>query len=84
MDDSKPEGQKKTIQQMSTAQIISFVLEFGFIIVIPLFAFGFLGKYLSQKHNNKLFLAGFLILALTTSSVWGYRRIFQIYKEYIK
>ena len=78
---SKTELQTK--KRITISQTISFVIEFGFIILLPLLAFGYLGKWLTGKYDNRLYLIGGLILALLTSSVWCYRRIYKIYKEFI-
>ncbi|HEX3095949.1 MAG TPA: hypothetical protein VHQ20_02400 [Patescibacteria group bacterium] len=77
---SENADQKK---QLSNKKILAFSLEFGFMIVIPLVVFAFVGKWLSTAHHNKGFLYGGIVLALITSTVWFWKRITDIYNDYI-
>jgi hypothetical protein len=76
--DSKSEQKKLT-----HSKIISFSLEFGFMIVLPLVIFVSLGKLLSAHYHNQGFLYGGVVLALITSVLWFWKRITDIYKDFI-
>lgn len=78
--ESKSEHKK----QMTFKKTLMFSLEFGFMIVLPLAIFAFLGNKLADKYHNRLFLFGGLILALITSCVWFYKRINDIYNDFTK
>lgn len=62
---------------------LSFAIEMGFIIALPLVGFAYLGKFLDQRYhtNNKIFLLGGIILALITTSVIFLKRIKDIMKD---
>lgn len=70
-------------KQVTFVKSLSFVMQFGFMIVIPLVIFAFAGKWLANHYNNQIFLYLGLILALLTSSVWFYHRINSLYKDFI-
>lgn len=70
-------------KQITFARSISFVMQFGFMIVIPLVIFALGGKWLSNKYGTPLYLYLGLVLALLTSSVWFYQRINSLYKDFI-
>lgn len=59
-------------------------LEFGLIIAIPLAVFGSLGKWLATQQNNRIFLFAGLILALLISTGLLFKKINDIYKDFIK
>jgi undecaprenyl pyrophosphate phosphatase UppP len=79
MKDQIPSKNDKT--SLTNRMVVAIAVEFGFIIAIPLVVFGFLGKWLSNKYDNKLFLAGALVLALLISTICLYRMIFKLYKK---
>ncbi len=70
-------------KQMTNKKILAFSLEFGFMIALPLLLFTFLGKYLAAKHYNQGFLYGGIVLALLTSFAWFWKRISDIYNDYL-
>ena len=60
---------------------MNLAFEFGFIIALPLLAFAYAGRALDRHyHTNFLALVG-IFIALTTSSIWFYRRIKEIREE---
>lgn len=69
---------------LTFAKSLSLALQFAFIILLPLLAFGFLGKWLEQRYENRFWLVGALVLALITSSVWFYKKISDLYKDFIE
>lgn len=71
-------------KQMTFKKTLMFSLEFGFMIVLPLAIFAFAGNKLAQHYGNRAFLFGGLILALLTSCIWMFKRINDIYKDFIK
>ena len=83
MDDNelKPSGSEKQVNNM---KILGFASEFGFIIALPLVAFIFLGKYLDTRANTKYFTLIGVLLALTLSVTWLYKRIKVILKDFRK
>ena len=59
----------------------SLAFEFGFIIALPLVAFGLLGKYLDGKlGTNYIALIG-ILLAIIASTVWLSKRIKSILED---
>ena len=83
--DSKEVGQpnKQKSSQLTTMKTLSFAIQFGFMIAIPLLVFVFIGKWLSAKYDNEAFLYVGLVLALLTSTAWFYKRITALYKDFI-
>lgn len=71
-------------KQMTFRKTLMFSLEFGFMIVLPLLIFGYAGDWLADHYHNRGYLFGGLILALLTSTIWMYKRINDIYKDFIK
>jgi hypothetical protein len=83
MDDNKlkPNSSEKQVNNM---KILGFASEFGFIIALPLVAFIFLGKYLDNRFNTKYFTLVGVLLALTLSVSWLYKRIKLILENFRK
>ncbi len=71
-------------QHFTTMKSLSFAIQFGFMIVVPLLVFAFAGKWLSAHYNNQIYLYAGLILALLTSTVWFYKKISDLYKDFIE
>ena len=69
--------------QLTTMKTLSFAIQFGFMIAIPLLVLAFIGKWLSAKYGNEAFLYAGLVLALITSTAWFYKRITTLYKDFI-
>ncbi len=59
----------------------NLVLEFGFIIALPLLAFGYLGKLLDERNATQYLKLIGILLALIISTTWLYRRIKEILKD---
>lgn len=78
------ENNKPNKKQLTLMNGLSFAIQFGFIIVIPLLVFSFAGKWLAARYNNQIFFYGGLILALLTSVIWVYKRISDLYKDFIE
>lgn len=66
---------------LTTRKTLALALEFGFIIALPLVAFSLLGKWLAEKYDTKLFLYAGILLAVTSSTLWLYRRMKEIFDE---
>ncbi len=83
MDDNelKPSSSEKQVNNM---KILGFASEFGFIIALPLVAFIFLGKYLDNRFSTKYFTLIGVLLALTLSVSWLYKRIKLILENFRK
>lgn len=66
-------------------RMISFATEFGFIIALPVVAFGLGGRWLDgHTHHEHLYTLLGILLALITSTIFLGRRINQIRKELTK
>lgn len=74
-------NEQKTITWQKTLVI---AMEFGFIIVLPLIAFSYVGKWLENKYDNKIFFMASLLAALIFSTIWLYRKIMKLYDEFTK
>lgn len=81
--ETKEEIAKTEKKKITFLKSLSFALQFGFMIAIPLVIFAGLGKWLSNRYDNQVFLYGGLILALTSSAIWFYQRINSLYKDFI-
>ncbi|OGE81077.1 MAG: hypothetical protein A3H72_03235 [Candidatus Doudnabacteria bacterium RIFCSPLOWO2_02_FULL_48_8] len=56
-------------------RIASLALEMGFIIALPLVAFGLLGKWLDAKWDSEPWMALVgILLAIVATTVWLIRR----------
>jgi hypothetical protein len=64
--------EKKRLTYLKT---INIAMEFGFIVVVPLLGFGYLGKWLDHRYNHHFFVLIGIILALLTSGLWFYQSI---------
>ncbi len=80
----EPETNKPDNKQLTNKKILAFALEFGFMIAIPLVVLSFTGKWLAAKYNNIGFFYGGIVLALIISVVWFWKRITDIYNDFIK
>jgi hypothetical protein len=78
MDES---GQKPKTPQINRLKLINLAMELGFIIALPLVAFGLGGKWLDQRFGTEPWLTLIAIaVAITTTTIWLIRRL----KEMIK
>ncbi len=80
--DQKPLTQNER-KVMTTRKTLVFSLEFGFMIALPLVIFAFTGKWLAHRYDNMGFFYGGLVLALLISTGWFWKRITDIYNDYI-
>jgi flagellar biogenesis protein FliO len=62
-------------------KLVNLSAELGFIIALPLVAFGLLGKWLDSRLGTEpwLTIAG-ILFAIVSTTIWLIRR----FKEYIK
>lgn len=74
MSEQQPDFAKK--------QAVALAFELGYIIAIPILAFGYLGKYLDAAWGTHPYLkvAG-LLLAIISSSVWLYKKFSQVFES---
>lgn len=79
--DNQAEAQKEEYKTFTFMKALTLSMEFGFIIVLPLLAFVYLGKYLDSKYNQHIFVVFGIVLALVTSSIWFYVSIEKIIKR---
>lgn len=77
------ETKSKKSKQIPLSKTLSIALQFAFIILLPLLVFGSVGQWLAGRYGNKLWLIAALLLALTTSTVWFYQKISDLYKDFI-
>ena len=77
----KEPDQKDANKQVTMMKTLGFATEFGFIIALPLVAFLFLGKYLDNKYQTEYFALIGILLALTLSTTWLYRKIRSILND---
>ncbi len=81
--DAEPTSKTQTQKQLTNKKILSFSLEFGFMIAIPLVVLALTGKWLAAKHHNEGFLYGGIVLALIISVAWFFKRIKDIYNDFL-
>jgi len=60
---------------INKGELVSIALELGFIIALPVIAFGYLGKWLDGKFGSypALTLVG-ILTAIVFTSFWMYRK----------
>jgi hypothetical protein len=67
--------------KVDRGQMISLAFDLGFVIALPLVAFGLLGKYLDAKYGTEPWITlGSIALAITTTTVWLTKKL----KGYLK
>lgn len=77
------EQTKAKQKQITFAKSLSIALQFAFIVLLPLLVFGLTGRWLATKYENKFWLIGGLIVALTITTLWFYRKISDLYKDFL-
>lgn len=82
MPDQIPDNNEK--KSPYSARTLAIAVEFGFIIAVPLAATTILGKWLSLKFDQPLYLYGAIVLAIILSTSILTIRIKKIYDEIIK
>jgi len=73
--------QKEQKKRLTSLKALSIATEFGFIIVIPLLAFGYVGKWLDHRYNQHFFIFLGIVLAIITSGVWFIKIIKDLMKD---
>ena len=66
---------EKPKNSLNKRELISIAFELGFIIALPIVAFGYAGKWLDARLGTEpwLTLVG-IALAIISTSVWMYRK----------
>ena len=69
----------KPNKSLNKSELVSIAFQLGFIIALPILAFGFLGKWLDGKFGTypTITLVG-ILAAIALTSVWIYRK----FKDY--
>lgn len=69
------EGEKRKGKGLNKSELVSIAFELGFIIALPILAFGLGGKWLDAKWGTDpwLTIAG-ILFAIFSTSVWIYRK----------
>ncbi len=78
---AQKEQQKAEKKRLTTLKTLGIATEFGFIIVLPLLGFAYLGKWLDHRYNQHFFIFVGLILAIITSGLWFIRVIRDLMKD---
>lgn len=78
---TEQENRKEEYKAITLMQALHISVEFGFMIVLPLLLFVFLGKFLDNRYNQNFFVLIGIVLALMFSSVWFYISIDRIIKR---
>jgi hypothetical protein len=75
------EGEKGKGKTFNKSALVAIAFELGFIIALPIIAFGTLGKWLDARAGTEplLTLVG-VLAAIVSTSVWIYRK----FKNYFK
>lgn len=81
--EQKPDSEKIARKELTNKKILAFSLEFGLMIVIPLLVCALGGKWLAQKFDNQAYFYGGVVLALLISFAWFWKKITEIYNDFI-
>jgi putative F0F1-ATPase subunit (Ca2+/Mg2+ transporter) len=79
--DTQTNQQKAGKQRLTNMKALGIATEFGFIIIIPLLAFGYLGKWLDHRYHQNFFILLGILLAIVTSGLWFFRVIKSLMKD---
>lgn len=76
-----PEQSEKPKKSLNKSELVSIAFELGFIIALPVVAFGWLGKWLDAKLGTFpiMTLIG-IFTAIVSTSVWIYRKFRNYFK----
>ena len=70
---------EKPKKPLNKRELVSIAFELGFIIALPVVAFGLGGKWLDARAGTKpLFTLAGILVAISSTSVWIYRK----FKDY--
>ena len=75
------ENDIKSKKQATIMRATNLAFEFGFIIALPIIAFGLLGKYLDKKFDTHYIVLIGVLLAVASSTTWLYKRIKAILED---
>ena len=81
MENQQNEAEKKPSQEKKPAMyfmVVELGLEFAFMLLVPLLAFIYGGKWLDAKTSHHFFVIIGILLALALSSYLIYRKINEI------
>ncbi len=84
MDKNELKTKSVSAKNIAFTKTFSLALHFAFIIILPLLLFAGAGKWLESRYDNRLWLIAGLLLALTTTIIWFYIKIKDIYKDFLK
>jgi len=79
--DTQTKAEKDQKNRVTGLKALNIAIEFGFIIVLPLLAFGFLGKWLDNRYHQHFFVLLGILVALLTTGVWFYQTIKKLMKD---
>ncbi|OGE76438.1 MAG: hypothetical protein A3K06_01420 [Candidatus Doudnabacteria bacterium RIFCSPHIGHO2_01_52_17] len=79
MDSSEQKQNKPNLQK---SEMVRLAFELGFIIALPVVAFGYFGKWLDQRSDTYplLTLIG-ILAAIVSTSFWMYRKFRNYFKS---
>ena len=79
--DTQTNQQKAEKQRLTSMKALGIAMEFGFIIIVPLLAFGYLGKWLDHRYHQNFFILIGILLAIVTSGLWFFKVIKDLMKD---
>jgi 4-amino-4-deoxy-L-arabinose transferase-like glycosyltransferase len=79
---NQTEASKKEQKHMTFMKALGISTEFGFVIVLPLLVFTFVGRWLDNRYDKNYFVLLGIVLALLTSSIWLFKVIGDLLKEF--
>lgn len=81
MPENQPNSEDSNKKHLTRLKTVNIALEFGFIVVIPLLAFGYLGKWLDGKYDKNYFVLIGIVLAMVVTTVWFYKTIKKLMEQ---
>ncbi len=79
---NQPTQAEKDAKKHTTGlKALNLAVEFGFIIVIPLLVFVYLGKWLDNRYDKGFFVILGILLALITTCLWFIKTIRKLMKD---
>lgn len=75
------ENDQKPNQKLTFMRATNLAFELGFMIALPLVAFGLLGKYLDSKWGTSYMVLVGILLAIISTSIWLSKRIKSILED---
>jgi hypothetical protein len=68
-------------KQITAMKAFVFVCELGFVIAVPILAFGFIGKWLDARYHTRYWTLLGILLAITVSAVFITRRLRELLND---